>query len=263
MRLFQGDCIEIMKTLPDNSIDMVLTDPPYGTTACKWDNLIDFAAMWRELMRVARKNAAILLFGSEPFSSHLRLSSIKEFKYDWIWYKNTQTGMSFAKYQPMRAYECISVFYRERPAFNKQPTESRIANIETREGKLRSRKGGFESAHLPGIKTHNKTFSKSVNPRNVLEFNVVNNANGMKVHPTQKPVALLEYLIKTYTNEKQTVLDFTMGSGSTGVACINTDRDFVGIELDKNYFEIAGSRINRARLNRVKGNEPEPFLNIL
>ena len=244
IKLIHGDCIEEMKKLPDNSVDLCLTDPPYGTTACKWDKLIPFESMWVQLKRIVKNNGAICLFGSEPFSSNLRMSNIKNYGYDWIWYKNTQTGMAFAKYQPMRSYECIIVFYYSRPNFYHQKMKSRTENIETLQGKTRSRRGGFKSDHLPNIKTYNISFSKQVNPRNVLEFNSVNNANGLKLVPTQKPVPLLEYLIKTYTLEKETVLDFTMGSGSTGVAAKNLSRKFIGIEKEKKYYDIAVGRVH-------------------
>jgi site-specific DNA-methyltransferase (adenine-specific) len=232
-----------MKTLPDKSVDMVLTDPPYGTTACRWDVIIPFEPMWEQLKRITKDNGAICLFGSEPFSSALRMSNIKIFRYDWIWYKNTCSGVSLSKYQPMRSHEIISVFYLQRPTFNKQPTKSRIENIETREGKIRKRNNNVKVDFIQMKKSIDNIFSSNVNPRSVLEFNSTNNANG-KYHPTQKPVALLEYLIKTYTIENETVLDFTMGSGSTGVACNNLNRKFIGIERDDKYFEIAQGRIN-------------------
>jgi site-specific DNA-methyltransferase (adenine-specific) len=232
-----------MKTLPDKSVDMVLTDPPYGTTACRWDVIIPFEPMWEQLKRITKDNGAICLFGSEPFSSALRMSNIKIFRYDWIWYKNTCSGVSLSKYQPMRSHEIISVFYLQRPTFNKLPTKSRIENIETREGKIRKRNNNVKVDFIQMKKSIDNIFSSNVNPRSVLEFNSTNNANG-KYHPTQKPVALLEYLIKTYTIENETVLDFTMGSGSTGVACNNLNRKFIGIERDDKYFEIAQGRIN-------------------
>lgn len=237
-----GDCLEVMKSLDDKSIDMVLTDPPYGTTACKWDTVIPFEPMWKELDRLCC--GPIVLFGSEPFSSALRMSNIKKFKYDWIWYKNTQTGISLSKYQPMKSHECLSVFYQKNKTFNKQPTLSRNKEVFKREGKRRLRKG--HSDHYNTLQFKDGVFTSKVNPRTVLEFKTTPNGNGLKVHPTQKPVPLLEYLIKTYTLEGETVLDFTMGSGSTGVACKNLNRKFIGIEKDKTYFEIAKARISGA-----------------
>lgn len=239
-RLILGDCLEELFFIEDQSIDLVLTDPPYGTTACKWDSVIPFDKMWAALLPLVKPNAAICLFGSEPFSSNLRLSNAKEFKYDWIWKKNHKTGIAFSKYQPMRAHEIISVFCDGSHLFNKQ-MEDCADSVKKRwkdgqENKLGSK---YHSNHL---KTKNGIVRYKTNPSSVLFFDVVPRATGT-LHPTQKPVALLEYLIKTYTNEGDTVLDFTMGSGSTGVACKNLGRNFIGIERDDKYFEIAKKRI--------------------
>ena len=242
INLMRGDCLELMKSIPDNSIDMVLTDPPYGTTACKWDTVIDFDLMWEQLKRTTKDSGVICLFGSEPFSSHLRLSNIKMFKYDWYWYKNYQTGMAFAKYQPMRSIETISVFYKSTCEYYPQRMEARHGRKPTNSngGKTRAK-----IDNITGMKQPNKVNSlgETVNPRNVLEFKCPPRSKGY-LHPTQKPVALLEYLLKTYTLKNETVLDFTMGSGSTGVACKNLNRKFIGIEKDDKYFQIAKERIN-------------------
>lgn len=242
MRLWHGDCLELMQEIPDKSIDMVLTDPPYGTTACKWDTVIPFEPMWNELNRIIKDNGAICLFGSEPFSSHLRMSNIKMFKYDWFWYKNYQTGMALAKYQPMRSIEIISIFYRKTSNYYPQKMKARHGRKPTKSNGGKTRK---EIDNITGIKQPKKpnSLNEMVNPRNVLEFKCPPRSKGY-LHPTQKPVALLEYLIKTYTLENETVLDFTMGSGSTGVACKNLNRKFIGIEKDDKYFEIANKRIN-------------------
>jgi site-specific DNA-methyltransferase (adenine-specific) len=227
-----------MKSLDDKSINLVLTDPPYGTTACKWDSVIPFEPMWKELKRVC--SGTIALFGSEPFSSALRLSSIKDFKYDWIWRKNTVSGFAFSKHQPMRNHESISIFGKT----NYYPQKVKSLVIGRAFNKPNGRIQGTGTDHYPGLKaTPAKVLEEYVNPRTVLEFKTVGNQNGAKLHPTQKPVPLLEYLIKTYTLEGETVLDFTMGSGSTGIACKNLNRKFIGIEKDKTYFEIAKSRI--------------------
>ncbi len=239
--LFQGDCLELMQQIPDKSVDMILCDLPYGTTACKWDVIIPFEALWKQYERIIKDNGAIVLFGSQPFTSVLVMSNIKMYKYDWIWYKNTQTGIGFAKKQPMRSYETISVFYKTKCNYFPQPTKSRAENMESLEGKPRSRKG--KSDHT-SMEFKDGVYSSNVNPRNVLEFKTVHNTHNQ--HPTQKPVALLEYLIKTYTNPNELVLDNTMGSGSTGVACVNTLRDFIGIEKDEKYFAIAEDRIAKA-----------------
>jgi len=241
INLMHGDCLELMKTIPDNSVDMVLTDPPYGTTACKWDTVIDFELMWTQLKRITKDNGAICLFGSEPFSSHLRLSNLKMFKYDWIWEKHKPSNFMLANKRPMEYHEVISVFYKKQPIYNKQLIEREGS------GKLRcdydvdnsNRKMQGTNKVYAGNKTTYNRDKK--NPKSIVYFNS-GRAQDI-LHPTQKPVALLEYLIKTYTLENETVLDFTMGSGSTGVACKNLNRKFIGIEKDDKYFEIARERI--------------------
>ena len=239
MKLYNGDCLEIMKTIQDKSIDAIITDPPYGTTACKWDSVIDFDLMWEQLNRIIKPNGAIVLFGSEPFSSYLRISNINNFKYDWIWEKSKASNFVLAKKQPLKAHEIISVFNSK--IYNPQKTQGKPYNKgrEKRTGNLT----GFLTK-VPNSTSHlieNKTGLR--NPRSVQYF-ITAESEG-KYHPTQKPVALMEYLIKTYTNENETVLEFTMGSGTTGGACCNTNRDFIGIELDKDYFKIAQDRINK------------------
>jgi len=226
-KLLQGDCLELLPTLPDNSIDLCLTDPPYGTTACKWDSVIPFEPMWKELKRIVKDNGAICLFGSEPFSSALRMSNIKMFKYDWIWHKNNKTGHLNAKKRPLFNVENVSVFQNKLFYY---PQGLIPFNKITKRG------GNGDNYGKSGT----SNFQRFTNyPTQHLEFSCVSKT----LHPTQKPVALLEYLIKTYTLENETVLDFTMGSGSTGVACKNLDRNFIGIERDKKYFEIAKERI--------------------
>ena len=224
-----------MKNIPDGSVDLVLTDPPYGTTACKWDTVIPFEPMWEQLKRVTKKNGAIVLFGSQPFTSALVMSNPKMFKYEWVWDKKIPSGMSFAKHQPMRQTECISVFCDGKTFYNPQMIK--------RDTPIKG--GGMtpsDSAMTNGYKALKKTYTHK-NPTTLIHFDKIRKDS---VHPTQKPVALMEYLIKTYTNEGETVLDFTMGSGTTGVACKNLNRNFIGIELDKDYFEIAKKRINEA-----------------
>ena len=246
MKLYKGDCLEVMKTIPDGSIDAIITDPPYGTTACKWDSVIDFKLMWEQLNRIIKPNGAIVLFGSEPFSSALRMSNIKNYKYDWIWQKNIPTGNFLAKKQPMRAFENINVFYGLQPTYNPQMIKRTSEEFKKSYRKNDSTNTNGEQF---GKGTKGKLIRKTEaeqwykNPINVILFNVDDRRNG-KNHPTQKPVALMEYLINTYTNENETVLDFTMGSGSTGVAAKNTNRNFIGIEMDDNYFNIATERIN-------------------
>ena len=234
IELWQGDCLELMKDIHDGSVDLVLTDPPYGTTACKWDSVIPFEPMWEQLNRIIKPNGAICLFGSEPFSSALRMSNIKNFKYDWIWKKNQPSNFLNANKQPLREYEIISVFYC------KQPTYKNLNSIA-----YKWKRSKPQNNSVYGKVTKTEVMGTSNCNRNILDFSVVQGSI-KKVHSSQKPIALLEYLIRTYTNEGETVLDFTMGSGSTGVACVNTNRHFIGIELDDGYFNIAKKRIEEA-----------------
>jgi site-specific DNA-methyltransferase (adenine-specific) len=241
MRLYHGDCLVVMDELIEQGVkvDAVITDPPYQITACKWDKIIPFDEMWKRLKLLRNDNTPIVLFGSEPFSSALRMSNTKEYKYDWIWEKSKATNFLNAKKQPLRAYENISVFYKKQCKYNPQ-----MAELENHITIKRTQ-------NLNNISITNKfnTIPQSIythsHPKNILKFN-----NEMFLHPTQKPVALLEYLIKTYTNEGDLVLDFTAGSFSTGVACVNTNRRFIGIELDGNYFNIAKKRINEYMTER-------------
>ena len=226
IQLIHGDCLEEMKKIPDGSVDMVLTDPPYGTTACKWDTVIPFEPMWEQLKRITKPNGAIVLTASQPFTSALIMSNAKMFKYCWAWKKTKPTGHLNAKKQPLKVYEDVCVFYRKQCEYIPQGTSKTDKMVE------RTNRGNYGSC--------SKTTRQTVTgyPKNILEYPSIDG-----VHPTQKPVALMEYLIKTYTNENETVLDFTMGSGTTGVACKNLNRNFIGIELDKDYFEIAKERI--------------------
>ena len=235
INLMQGDCLELMKTIPDGSIDMVLTDPPYGTTACKWDSVIPFEPMWEQLKRVTKSNGAVVLFGAEPFSSFLRCSNIKDFKYDWVWEKEQGTGFARSKKQPLRKHENISVFYSKQPHYNSQGDKL------DKPRKIKRKANSNNSSASDGLANSEERVSIYTyrTKHTLLRFN-----RDRGHHPTQKPVSLMEYLIKTYTNEGETVLDFTMGSGSTGVACKNLSRSFIGIELDENYYNIAKERIN-------------------
>ena len=250
IQLIEGECIEQMKLIPDGSIDAIITDPTYGTTACKWDSVIHFEPMWEQLNRIIKPNGAIVLFGSEPFSSALRMSNIKNYKYDWIWEKSMPSGIATSKFMPMKYHEIISVFVNKgKPTFNKQMAErsdtgkDRLKNSGRILNGLKSNGNHIGKSKLSG--TYSEYSKTKVNPKTILKIKSVPNSNGTKLHPTQKPVALMEYLINTYTNENETVLDFTMGSGTTGVACVNTNRNFIGIELDDKYFEIAENRINK------------------
>lgn len=234
INLLHGDCLELMKQIPDNSIDMVLTDPPYGTTACKWDNVIPFEPMWEQLKRITKDNGAICLFGSEPFSSTLRMSNINEFKYDWIW-KKAPFNFLNASHQPLRNSENISVFYKKKPTY-----------VPVEKDRIKYKTHGKHFKKTDSVGSYNFNYKEKdgfAKPTTIIT-GIKKEDTRKIVHPTQKPVALLEYLIKTYTLENETVLDFTMGSGSTGVACKNLSRNFIGIEKDDNYFQIAKDRIN-------------------
>ena len=236
--LYNGDCLEIMKNISDKSVDMILCDLPYGTTACKWDSIIPFEPLWEQYNRIIKNNGAIVLFGSEPFSSKLRMSNIKNFKYDWIWDKKKSSSALNCNYQPLKTHEIISVF-------------GKMATTYSKNGNMKYNPQGIIPCEKVNKRNSNKadifhsnpnipTIQKYTNyPKSILSFSCENKC----AHPTQKPVNLLEYLIRTYTNENETVLDNCMGSGSTGVACVNTNRDFIGIELDKDYFNIAKQRI--------------------
>lgn len=238
--LYNGDCLEVMDRLIQDGIkvDAIITDPPYGTTACKWDSVIPFDEMWSSLKKLSNDSTPIVLFGAEPFSSGLRMSNIKYYKYDWIIEKTAATGHLNAKKMPMRASELVSVFYKKQCVYNPQKTFGHQRKISTAIHKANCVKTDNYGEH--GLTTYDSTERY---PRSILRFKWDKQKSAL--HPTQKPVALMEYLIKTYTNEGDTVLDFTMGSGTTGVACMKTNRKFIGIELDEEYFKIAEARINR------------------
>lgn len=245
--LYNGDCLEVMDKLIEQGVkvDCILTDPPYGTTACKWDNVIPFEPMWERLNKLIKPSGAIVLFGTEPFSSSLRASNIRNYKYDWYWNKSKALGFAHCKNKPMNKVEVISVFSLSNIKHKGQPNrmeynpQGLIPYNKLVKGNNKSCEGDT-NGHRYARPSHKEYIREFTNyPTNILEFN----NEGNTVHPTQKPVALLEYLIKTYTNENELVLDFTMGSGSTGVACMNTNRKFIGIELDKVYFDIAKNRI--------------------
>ena len=225
-----------MKTMPDGSVDAIITDPPYGTTACKWDSVIDFDLMWEQLNRIIKPNGAIVLFGSEPFSSALRMSNIKNYKYDWVWNKKLAGNAILAKHQPLKIHELIHIFSSKGRA-NYIPQKTK--------GKLRKKMFNktIQPTTLKKVSEAKETFNNLYYPKSIQDFSMANRRG--RVHPTQKPVLLMEYLIKTYTNENETVLDFTMGSGTTGVAAKNLNRKFIGIEQDEKYFKIAEERINK------------------
>ena len=245
--LHKGEALETMDKLIEQGItvDTIICDPPYGTTSCKWDSIIPFDEMWERLNKLIKPNAAIVLFGSEPFSSALRMSNVKNYKYDWIWEKPTATGHLNAKKQPMRAYETISIFYKKQPTYNPIKTQGHKRKVSSAisRGKSIERAKGKSKVYNDEIAEKVTDYDSTERyPRNVIKFSTDKQKSSL--HPTQKPVALMEYLIKTYTNEDELVLDFTMGSGTTGVACKKLNRNFIGIELDAGYFEIAKKRID-------------------
>jgi site-specific DNA-methyltransferase (adenine-specific) len=229
-----------MKEIPDGSVDMVMADLPYGTTACKWDTIIPFEPLWAAYRRVAKKNAAIVLTASQPFTSALVMSNVKDFKYDWTWRKPKGTGHLNAKKMPMRDKEDIAVFYRDQCTYNPQYGEG--TPYKNKAGKDHSATTSITDSYGAYTNFRNDSDGKRY-PKQVLDIPVVERGS---VHPTQKPVALMEYLIRTYTNPGELVLDNTMGSGTTGVACINAGRRFIGIERDEEYMKIAESRIAAA-----------------
>ena len=236
IKLIHGDCLEEMKNIHDKSIDMILCDLPYGTTQNKWDSVIPLELLWEQYKRIIKDNGAIVLFAQTPFDKLLGASNLKMLKYEWIWEKQQGTGFLNAKKMPLKKHENILVFYKKLPTYNPQMIGNEIRIIKrNKDGKTTDNYGKFtydeQSTYVGRYPTSILSFDRDKN----------------KLHPTQKPVALLEYLIKTYTNEEEIVLDNTMGSGSTGVACMNTNRKFIGIELDEKYFEIAKNRIEEAQ----------------
>jgi site-specific DNA-methyltransferase (adenine-specific) len=231
--IIEGDCLEIMPSIPDKSIDMVLADLPYGTTACKWDTIIPFEPLWEQYKRIIKDNGAIVLTASQPFTSALVMSNIKMFKYEWIWDKRLPSGFQIAKYRPMQRHENVVVFSDGTPKYYPIMTEQK-----PRKG------GGFKvsssSSPIKNVDGELRDYTEKY-PQSILEFYKRDKGT---THPTQKPVALFEYLIKTYTNEGDTVLDNVIGSGTTAIACINLKRNFIGIEKEHDYVEIARNRIN-------------------
>ena len=237
--VIQGDCLEVMKDIPDKSIDMILCDLPYGTTACKWDTIIPFEPLWEQYKRIIKPNGAIVLTASQPFTSALVMSNIKMFKYEWIWEKSNASGFFMAKKMPMKAHENICVFYSESPVYNYQKSTGHIPSSDAKK-RVTSKVGDTvygeikRSEYIGGDTTRY--------PRSVLQL-ASDKKTGGKLHPTQKPVALFEYLIKTYTNEGDLVLDNAAGSGTTGVACKNLNRNFILIEKEQEYLDIIKKRL--------------------
>ena len=234
IELYQGDCLEVMKDISDKSVDMICCDLPYGTTHNEWDKVISLSLLWQQYERIIKDNGAIVLFGAEPFASALRISNSRMYRYDWIWEKTKAGGFLNAKRMPLQAHECICIFYKKLPTYNPQMQQGKPYIKKAVSNGDGHNYGKFERVGTTNVNEGTRY------PRSVIKFS---NDNHNSLHPTQKPVPLIEYLIRTYTNESDVVLDNCMGSGSTGVAAYNTNRKFIGIELDNNYFTIAKERI--------------------
>ena len=241
IQLFKGDCLEVMKQIPDKSVDMILCDLPFATTKNKWDSAIDLKSLWYQYERIIKDNGAIVLFAQIPFNIALGSSNLKLLKYEWIWEKEQGTGFLNAKKMPLKSHENIMVFYKKLPTYNPQMIGNEVR-------KIKRNKNAKKTSNYSKFEYNEEDIYIGRYPKDVLKFNRDTN----KLHPTQKPVSLLEYLIKTYTNENEIVLDNCMGSGSTGVACLNTNRKFIGIELNDEYFVLAKNRIENISKNGQK-----------
>ncbi len=244
--IYHGDCIELMNDIPDQCIDMILCDLPYGSTACKWDSVIPFDALWEQYKRIIKPLHAIVLFANEPFATTLRYSNLEDYKYDWIWDKGKPSNFQVMNYQCGRIHELICVFSDGKACYTSNDTSMVYYPQKIQRDKPVYNGGGLNTCKM----LHNNNMKKQYNtytdkhPSSIIKFPPV--PPRQRLHPTQKPTELLEYLIKTYTEEKNLVLDNCMGSGSTGIACINTNRDFIGIELEEQYFNISKERIEKA-----------------
>lgn len=255
-QILLGDCLELMKDIPNESIDMILCDLPYGTTACKWDTIIPFDKLWKQYERIIKPNGAIILTASQPFTSALVMSNLKLFRYELIWEKNFSGGFILAKKQPMKYHENILVFYKNQPTYNpifekySDTTKNRFKN----NGKVNSSK--LQSVNyineIQGIKRVQDEIKleRGAYPKSVQKIKGVPNCNGVRLHPTQKPVALFEYLIKTYTNENDLILDNCAGSGTTAIACLNANRQFIVMEKEQKYYDIIQQRVNKFHENK-------------
>ena len=241
-QIFNEDCLIGMQRIPDGSIDMVLVDPPFGSTNCQWDKRIPFEPLWAQYKRICKKNAAIVIFSQLPFSAELIMSNLKMFRYEWVWEKNLGTGFLNINRMPMRCHENILVFYQMLPVYNPQFNEG-----ETYKRTCKDYIGGV---YRPRKRSYTNINNGKRYPRDVIKFKSTIGQLKERFHSTQKPVDLLEYLIKTYTNEGETVLDNCIGSGSTAVACVNTNRKFIGFETEMKYCEIARRRIEEAQKNK-------------
>jgi len=247
--IYKGDCLEILPTIKDSSVDMIMADLPYGTTACKWDSIIPLELLWKELNRITKPNSAMVFTASQPFTTMLAYSNLSNFRYEWIWEKPQGTNPMNAKIMPLKSHENILVFYNKRPTYNPQMWYSTpYTGFSSEKSKIGEVYGSAKSKHRDNPEG-------SRYPKTILK---IKQEKGL--HPTQKPVGLMEYLIKTYTNKGDVVLDPTMGSGTTGIACVNTNRKFIGIEKDENYYNIACNRLNEVTLIRYEDDETLSFI---
>lgn len=253
--MINGECLcEMDKLIAEGvKVDMCLTDPPYGATACKWDSVIPIDEMWLRINKLIKPNGCIALFSNEPFSSYLRISNIKKYKYDWIWDKTRGFTPQLANIQPLKSHENICIFGNGKITYFPQKSKLGTEVVDMRKGKSSVNKKDGSGTNIFTSKRNEMSIYTDRYPLSIIKFS--KNPSTEKLHPTQKPVTLLEYLICTYTKENEIVLDFTMGSGSTGVACKNTNRDFIGIELDKKYFDMAKKRIEETPISLFGGED--------
>lgn len=241
--IFHGDCLEVMPTLDAGTFDAVICDPPYGTTACAWDSPIPFEPMWAALRRLTRPRAAIVLFGSQPFTSALVMSNVKWFRYEWVWDKAQVSGFLNAKKQPMKVHESVLVFSEQPHMYNPQMEAATLSRATAGNNAVSKNYGTYIKVAYVSDKRY---------PKSIVHFSQGRSPFTRTIHSTQKPITLMEYLVRTYTNEGDTVLDFTMGSGTTGEACVNTVRDFIGIEKDQAYYDIATRRLEAAAARMIQ-----------
>lgn len=244
-KIYNEDCLQGMKRIPDGSVDAIICDLPYGTTQCKWDIIIPFDRLWEQYKRIIKSNGAIVLFAVEPFASYLRLSNLGWYKYDWVWDKKHPTGQLNSKKQPLRQHELVCVFYQKQCTYNPIMHTNRLNRSfigKVNKSQKMSDNYGRQYDYVSNIKGGSKSYPRSI----ITQTSVIGNSHEKVSHPTQKPIALLEYLVKTYTNEGEIILDNCMGSGTTAIACINTNRNFIGFEIDKEYYELGMNRLKKA-----------------
>lgn len=241
-RIYNEDCLEGMKRIPDGSVDCIICDLPYGTTQCKWDNIIPFDRLWEQYKRITKTNGAIVLFAAEPFASYLRLSNLSWYKYDWVWNKKHPVGQLNAKKQPLRQHENICVFYKKQCKYHPVMHKNRLSRTfigEVGKSQKASDNYGKQYDYISNITENSLSYPRSI----IEQTSVIGNSTEKVAHPTQKPVSLIEYLVKTYSDEGDTILDNCMGSGTTAIACLNTNRNYIGFELDKDYYDLSTKRI--------------------